>query len=125
MRDALQLQVVVRGRVVVEQQHGAVAAGEVFLEREDLPPVAQRIARQQAHLGERVEHDRLGRMRSIISRTDFTISPSSISDGMVQRVLFVWSKRVGPRQLEHLDARRATIRATSPLLSARWRSPTV
>ena len=51
VRDALQLEIVVGGGVIVEHQHGAVAAGEVFLEGEDLPPVSQRIAREQAHLG--------------------------------------------------------------------------
>ena len=41
---------------VVEQQHGAVAAGEELLERQDLPAVAQRVARQQPQLRERIEH---------------------------------------------------------------------
>ena len=57
MRDALQLQVVLGRRAVVEQQHGAVAAGEELLEREDLAAVAQRVAGQQPQLRERVEHD--------------------------------------------------------------------
>ena len=54
--DALQLQVRALGGAVVEQEHRAVAADEELLEREDLAPVAQRALRQQAHLGERVEH---------------------------------------------------------------------
>ena len=53
------------GRQVVEQQDGAVAAGEELLQREDLPPVAQRVAGEQPQLRERVEHDarRLERAR--------------------------------------------------------------
>ena len=35
-----------RAGAVVEQQHGAVAAGEVLLERQDLPAIAQRALRR-------------------------------------------------------------------------------
>ena len=31
---------------------------EALLEREDLAPVAQRVLRQQPHLGQRIEHER-------------------------------------------------------------------
>ena len=41
---------------VVEQQHGAVAADEELLQAEDLAAVAQRLARQQPHFRQRVEH---------------------------------------------------------------------
>jgi hypothetical protein len=54
--EALELEVAGGGARVVEQQHRAALAGEVVLEGQDLPPVAQRVAGQQAHLGERVEH---------------------------------------------------------------------
>ncbi len=57
---ALNLEVGVGRRAVVEEQHGALAPGEELLEREDLPAVAQRVARQQPHLRERVEDDAAG-----------------------------------------------------------------
>ncbi len=44
------------GGQVVEQQHGRVMAGEIVLEREDLPPVAQRALGEQADLRQAVEH---------------------------------------------------------------------
>ncbi len=53
--DALHLQVVLHGGHVVEQQHGALAAGEELLERQDLAPVAQGAAGQQPQFGQRVE----------------------------------------------------------------------
>jgi hypothetical protein len=55
--EALELEIARRGAGVIEQQHGAALAGEVVLEGQDLPPVAQRVAGQQPHLGERVEDD--------------------------------------------------------------------
>jgi hypothetical protein len=44
------------GRQVVQQQHGAVEFREVMLDRENLPPIAQRALGQQPDLGETVEH---------------------------------------------------------------------
>ena len=55
VREAPQLKIAVFRRAVVEQQHGAVAPGEELLQAENLPAVAQRLARQQAHLGQRIE----------------------------------------------------------------------
>ena len=57
VRQAVQLQVVVGGGAVVEQQHRALLADEELLERQHLAPVAQRMLREQAHLRQRVEHD--------------------------------------------------------------------
>ena len=57
MRNALDLQVVVGLRAVVEEQHRAPAAGEELLQREDLAAIAQRIAREQTQFRHRVEHD--------------------------------------------------------------------
>ena len=73
MRDALQLQVGPSGGAVVEQQHGAAAAGEELLQREDLPAVAQRALRQQPQLGQRIEHhalrlDALDRVEHLVRR---------------------------------------------------------
>ena len=57
VRQALQLEVARLRRPIVEQQHGAVASDEELLQAEDLPPIPQRLARQQPHLGQRVEDD--------------------------------------------------------------------
>jgi hypothetical protein len=57
--DALHLEVVVPRRAIVQHQHGATAAREVLLECEHLAAIAQRGARQQADLRERVEHQPL------------------------------------------------------------------
>ncbi len=59
VHDAVHLHVGAHRAAVVEQQHGAAALGEALLEGEDLAPVAQRVLREQAHLGERVEHHAL------------------------------------------------------------------
>src|SRR6185503_4686171 len=45
------------GRAIVEQQDGAVLGREMLLQREDLPPVAERLLREQSNLAERVEDD--------------------------------------------------------------------
>jgi hypothetical protein len=57
MRNAAELHIGVAGRVIVKEQHRARAAGEEFLERHNLTPVSQRVARQQAHFRQRVEDD--------------------------------------------------------------------
>ena len=57
VREAVELQVAFGRGLVVEQQHRAVPRREELLEGEDLPPEAQRVAGEQPHLGERVEHD--------------------------------------------------------------------
>ena len=67
--QALQLQIVLARGAVVEQHHGGAAAHEQLLQRENLPPVAQRVARQQPHLRQRIEDD-AGRLDSIDDRHD-------------------------------------------------------
>ncbi len=56
MRQALEVRVTDLAGAVVEEEHGAAAAGEVLLEREDLPAVAKRALREEADLRQRVEH---------------------------------------------------------------------
>jgi hypothetical protein len=51
MGEALKLQVSFRRRLVVEQEDSALPGGEVLLQRENLTAEAQRITRQQSHLG--------------------------------------------------------------------------
>lgn len=55
--DALELEVLVEGRFVVEKQYGAVTPNEELLESEDLSAIAQRRLCEQAHLRQRVEDD--------------------------------------------------------------------
>ncbi len=51
------------GGEVVEHQHGGPLAGEVVLERQDLPAVAQGVAGEQPDLRQAVEHDAGGLAR--------------------------------------------------------------
>src|SRR5688500_19173787 len=57
MGEAVELKIALRRGLIVEQQHGAATRAEEVLEREDLPAEAQRVAREQSHLREGVEHD--------------------------------------------------------------------
>jgi hypothetical protein len=55
VRDAVKLEVgAVRG-AVIEQQYRAPPPGEELLQGQDLTPIAQRLAREQANLGQGVE----------------------------------------------------------------------
>ena len=58
--DALDLQVLLGGGAVVEQQHRAAATREDLLERQDLPAKTQRAPRQQAQLRQGVDDHPLG-----------------------------------------------------------------
>jgi hypothetical protein len=60
VRDALHLQVAPGAGEVVQQQHGAAAAAEELLQRQQLAAVAQRIAREQPQLRQRIEHQARG-----------------------------------------------------------------
>src|SRR5687767_12909204 len=55
--EAVQLQITLRRGLVVEKQHGARASDEELLERQDLSAEPQRLPRQEAHLGQRIEDD--------------------------------------------------------------------
>ena len=57
VRDALDLKVVGCTGQVVQEQYRAFSASEELLESEDLPAVAERVARQQSQFRERIEHD--------------------------------------------------------------------
>ena len=59
VRDALQLIVFRPAGAIVEHQDRAVAAGEILLQRENLPAIAQRILRDQPQLRQRVDDDAL------------------------------------------------------------------
>ena len=57
----MQLEIIVArpAGAVIDEQDGAIGAGEVPLQRENLATVAQRIAREHADLRERIEDDAL------------------------------------------------------------------
>ena len=56
VRDALDVRVVIMRGEIVEQHHRAAAAIEILLQRQDLPPIAERASGQQPELGQRVDH---------------------------------------------------------------------
>lgn len=104
VRQALELEVAFRRRLVVEQQHGALARREVLLQRQDLPPEPERVAGEQPHFGERVEHDE--RRASPLDRGKDRVHRLLQFDlGRVEeRVPFLRSTHIVGGQLEHLDA---------------------
>ena len=66
---------------LVEGRHGAFAAGEEVLESQNLPPVAQRTLRQQAHFRKAVEYNAAWLDLAYLSNISFVVSLSSISTG--------------------------------------------
>ena len=54
--DTVQVHVEDLARLVVREDDGALTAREELLERENLPPVAERILSQQTHLRQRIKH---------------------------------------------------------------------
>ena len=51
MNDAVKLQIMAVRRHIIEHQHRRMPSRQKVLQRENLPPIAQRVLRQQAHLG--------------------------------------------------------------------------
>ena len=87
MRDALHLQVAPRAGEVVEQEHGTFAPPEELLQREELAPIAQRIAGKKAQLGKRIEGDPRG-LQPVDVRQDRTGGLGELDlGGMKHRVL--------------------------------------
>jgi hypothetical protein len=66
---------------VIQQQDSAGAVDEELLQRQDLAAVAQRTLRQQAQLGQRVEHHPLGLAPIDCIENLRIVSVSSTSDG--------------------------------------------
>jgi hypothetical protein len=82
MGNGLRMDVLGGAAHVVEQQHGAPAAAEELLHRQDLPAIAQRIPGQQTQFGKRVEdHARRGWPLSTSASSVFVVSDSSTSAG--------------------------------------------
>ena len=99
-------------------------AGEVLLQREHLPAVAQRGAGQQAHLRERVEDDARGLEPLDCSRISLGRFGSSTSDGWNTVYCSSGSRRLVAReQFVDVDPDRATSRARRPPSAALAPSP--
>jgi hypothetical protein len=107
VRDAVQLLVGVAARPVVQQHHRAALVGKEFLERQHLAPVAQRVLRQQPHLGQAVEHHALrpqlldGADHPAHGFTEFDLG--RMQDGLFQ----LGAQAFAAHQLEQFDALKA------------------
>ena len=105
VRNALHLQIALVRREIIEQQHRAAPAGKELLQREHLPPVAQRIRCQQLKLGERVQHHPRWLPLFDISEDPFRRVSEFYLGGVKHRVLLCRIEGFfGGRQLAHEDA---------------------
>jgi hypothetical protein len=104
VRDAVQLQVVVVGAAVVQQQDGTAATGEECFESQHLAAIAQRVLRQQAHFRQAVE-DHAGRLQ-LLDRGHH--APSGLAQfdlgRMQDRLLGLGTQPFFGHQFEHLHA---------------------
>ena len=126
MRDAVHGLVGGFGGQIVEQQNRGAVLREIMLDRQDLPPVAQRALRQQADFGQAVEHhpvrlDALDSLENLLGGfAEFEVG------GIEQALLLVGVEQAFRRQqFEYLDAivQRPAMRAPRPR-AARARSRT-
>ena len=94
------------GGQVVEQQHGRAVPGEIVLQRQDLPAVAQRALRQQADLGQAVEHD-ARRLDALDRLEDQPGGLAELEVGGIEQalLLLVVEQALRRHQFEDLDAR--------------------
>src|SRR4051794_8594198 len=56
MGDGLELNVLLARAAIVQQEDRAIPIGEEMFESQNLPAVAERVAREQANLGERIQN---------------------------------------------------------------------
>ena len=105
MRDAVHGLVGDIGGQVVEQHHGGVELGEVMLDRENLPPVAQRALRQQPDFGQAVQHHPV-RLRAVDDLEDLLGGFAEFEVGGIQQALLLLRIQQAFRrqQFEDLDA---------------------
>ena len=89
---------------VVEQQHGGAELCEIMLDRQDLPPVAQRTLRQQPDLGKAVEHHPV-RLRAIDGREDLLGGLAQFEVGGIEQALLLLGieQALRRQQFEHFD----------------------
>lgn len=60
MRNAVQLQIRSFAGAIIEDDDRALATDEELLHRQDLPPIAKRVLREQPHFGQRVKRHTIG-----------------------------------------------------------------
>jgi hypothetical protein len=96
--DALHVQIVIGGCHVVEHDDRAVTPGEELLERQDLPPVAQRIAGHEPQLRQRVEDDPGGVQLMDVLEDELGRRRQLDFGGVKHRVLIVGLERAFIRQ---------------------------
>ena len=103
--NGMELKVVRGRREVIEQDDGAVPLSEEMLEREHLPPVAQRALGKHAHLRQAVE-DHARRLRVLYPVEHKVGRFVELHLGRVEdRHLTVWVERcLGRNQFEQVDA---------------------
>ena len=105
MGDAVHRLVGDFGRQIVEQHHGGVALREVVLDRQNLPPVTQRALRQQADLGQAVEHHPV-RLRALHHFEDLLGGFAELEIGRIEQALLLFriEQAFRRQQFEHFDA---------------------
>ena len=105
MRDAVHGLVGDIGGQIVEQHHGGVVSREVMLDRQDLPPVPQRVLRQQANLRKAVEHD-AARLHPLDGLENLLGGLTELQVGRIQQALLLFGIQQAFRrqQLEDVDA---------------------
>lgn len=115
MGDAVQLQVARIGTAVVKHQDGAVTGREILLQGQDLPAIAQRVLRQQAHFRKAVEHH-TGRAQAIDAFHDALDRLAQFDLGRLQdRLLAVGVQPFLIDQLEQFDAVKIPVVAAGDL----------
>jgi hypothetical protein len=94
------------GGKVVEHDHRGAIAGEIVLNGEDLPPVAQRALRQQADFREAVEDD-AGRPGPLDGIENLLSRFAKFQVGRIQQALLLFwvEQALRGNQLEDIDVR--------------------
>ena len=81
VRDALHLQVAIGTGQIVQQQHGAIAAGEELLQRQYLAAIDNGFAANRRSSDRESKTTRVGLTSSTSARIALVVSPNSTSDG--------------------------------------------
>ena len=98
------------GGHIVEQEHGRTVAGEIMLQREDLPAIAQRALRQQADFRQAVDHDAL-RLQPLDRIEDALHGLAELEIGGIEQALMLVGVEHALRrqQFEDLDCRSSIV----------------
>ena len=104
VRDAVDGLVGDVGGQVVEQQHGGAELREIVLDRQNLPPVAQRALRQQPDLGKAVQHHP-ARLHAIDGLENLLGGFAEFEIGRIEQALLLLGieQALGRQQLEYDD----------------------